>query len=332
MSKSLVKRAVTLAVKTAAAAVLTAGCGGTPEAGVDVAQDAAALSEHSRLERSCAELEQADRALSAATATLGSAEAFAQASTGGALLMPAGQYAKQGPDAIRAFLAANPLERNGTLTWQPVRWDVSDDGRVGYSFGFGNVEYTATDGTPALQRYKYLSAWEREPGGGWKLAAALPLYSVFDLQPLPAGMSSCHERRRNPSAREEVALERVMDTDRAFSAMAMESGSAGAFIHFAAEDVASLNGRGWYGKDVLRANSPPSSPPGLLSWEPVHGGASPSADLGWTVGAATYRIPQADGTVALSYSKYLSVWVLQADGSYRYVQDHGTSSPGPHGP
>jgi hypothetical protein len=56
----------------------------------------------------------------------------------------------------------------------------------------------------------------------------------------------------------------------------------------------------------------------------VDAGAAASADLGFTVGVATYV---ASPGASPRRSKYLTVWALQRDGSWRYLVDGGNALP-----
>jgi hypothetical protein len=54
-------------------------------------------------------------------------------------------------------------------------------------------------------------------------------------------------------------------------------------------------------------------------WHPVRSFVAQSADLGATVGEAEISLPNAP----VFYSKYLTVWQKQPDGSIKFVVDGG---------
>jgi len=70
---------------------------------------------------------------------------------------------------------------------------------------------------------------------------------------------------------------------------------------------------------------------GLLAWRPAHAAISADGKLGWSTGPWTWQRdstaekPEAHGT-------YLSVWRLQADGSWKVALDCGVSHPAPTAP
>jgi len=121
-------------------------------------------------EKEKAALLTADRVF-AAEAAAGAAAAYAAHAAPGAQLLRADTFPAVGAAAIRAALAANPLE----VAWKAEDGAVSRSGDLGYVYGTatygratGNVGHLAA----------YLRIWERAPGGEWKLALDL-------LDPLP---------------------------------------------------------------------------------------------------------------------------------------------------
>ena len=58
----------------------------------------------------------------------------------------------------------------------------------------------------------------------------------------------------------------------------------------------------------------------VLEWWPVAAEIAPSGDLGCTVGEA--RIPSLN-----HYSKYLTIWRRQPDGTWKFVADGGNVRP-----
>ncbi len=59
----------------------------------------------------------------------------------------------------------------------------------------------------------------------------------------------------------------------------------------------------------------------------MHGEVSQAGDLGFTVGNAVFTGEREDGARILRYSKYLTVWKKQRDGSWRFVVDGGNDRP-----
>ena len=128
----------------------------------------------------------------------------------------------------------------------------------------------------------------------------------------------------------EKEVEKLKETELAFSRMSLEKGMAAAFIHYADKDVIKLGSDGQFpiiGKDSLIAsfaNKPPQT--FTLEWSPVRVEVSQSADLGYTFG--TWIFTNIKGEK--SYGVYMTVWKKQTDGSWKYVMDGGSSTPEPN--
>jgi ketosteroid isomerase-like protein len=61
-----------------------------------------------------------------------------------------------------------------------------------------------------------------------------------------------------------------------------------------------------------------------MTWEARIADVAASGDLGFTVGVATIH-----GGAQTRWSKYLTVWKRQRDGSWRFVSDGGNPAPAP---
>ena len=103
-------------------------------------------------ERDRAALLTADRELARSTTPL---NAFAEDA---AYLYPGARLVR-GKSAIRALLDS---VGGGDLTWTPEFADVSDDGTVGYTYGWTRA---------ADQQGKYMACWRRRDGGSWMVTA-----------------------------------------------------------------------------------------------------------------------------------------------------------------
>ncbi|NOK36871.1 DUF4440 domain-containing protein [Corallococcus exercitus] len=279
-----------------------------------------------------ARLRQADQAMSDASAKAGSAKGFADFLAEDAVLLVEGEYALKGRQAIQTWLTAHPLEQGGTLRWEPVRWDVSADGTLGYSVGTATVD---AEGATQQAVGRYISAWRLQADGQWRVAATVRNAATTPMTP-PEGFSPANTEP-GAAARtlsKDAVLEEAMAADRAFSAQSVREGMGKAFTAWAAQDAVLLTGdAGLYGQDsIARVFAPFTLEQNGLSWEPVLGDAAASGDLAYTVGRAIATGKDAQGQPRKDFVKYLTVWRRQADGPWRYVTDGGNSSPGPQGP
>jgi ketosteroid isomerase-like protein len=125
--------------------------------------------------------------------------------------------------------------------------------------------------------------------------------------------------------------DQVMETDRSFSKMAAEKGNAEAFLYYADEMVIKMQQDDYpiVGKFALMQtlkNDPWDT--FIVSWEPLR--AEASGNLGYTFGTYVLQTKTSDGLRDTTYyGNYVSVWKRKRDGSWRYVVDGGSDTPGP---
>ena len=220
----------------------------------------------------------------------------------------------RGKQAIGAVLAGSP---SPGLTWTPEYADVSDDGTLGYTYGWTHLG--------DLQG-KYLACWRKQAGGPWRIAAyartkLAKLGSTAPATPPP----TAPEVQATPSVRGRADSHELLSADSAFSAMSVARGATAAFLAFAA-DRAVLLGQGGtpmsHGRDAIGGAFAGFPADAVLEWAPVGAEIAASGDLGCTVGEAAVR---ARGT----YSKYLTIWKRQPDGAWKFVADGGNARPAP---
>jgi len=204
-----------------------------------------------------------------------------------------------------------------------VAGDVSVDGQLGYSFGW--LEVRPADGAAELG--KYLAAWRRA-GAAWQLAALARIPSKAPPGPPPADAAILAGEHGVARPGEPGALrDQAIAADAAFSALSVARGPAAAFAAYAAPDAVLVAGSDlrWGAAGVAQAWADAAPGDGLV-WTPRLGRAAASGDLAFTVGEATFSTTKGDA-VERSYSKYLTVWIRQADGSWRFLLDGGNARP-----
>lgn len=214
----------------------------------------------------------------------------------------------RGRDAIRAIVT----DSLGPTTWTPEYADVSDDGSLGYTYGWtrqGDLQG------------KYLACWRKQGDQPWRIIA------YTRTRPATGGTAPPPRRDADPSraVRGQTDAHELISADSAFSALSVARGAQAAFVAFAA-DQAVLLGQGGapmtHGRDAIGAVFAQFPTDAVLEWTPVAANVAGSGDLGCTVGEALIR---ARGT----YSKYLTVWKRQADASWKFVADGGNARPAP---
>ena len=136
------------------------------------------------------------------------------------------------------------------------------------------------------------------------------------------------QRSRQQSLRPDKG--QLMRTDEAFAKFAREHGVAEAFREFAAPDATSfpMGESPIHGREAIY-QSMLSFPKGELLWTPSAADIARSGDLGYTWGTFEFRTTDTDGKPVFHHGKYLTVWKLQPDGSWKFVADIGNQSPPP---
>jgi ketosteroid isomerase-like protein len=230
-------------------------------------------------------------------------------------------------DSVLSAIDSLNAKTNRTLTWRPIRAELSADGTRGYTYGYGR-RVARSDTLTSVVPIQYLSFWRRE-SNEWKLVAWLISAGGADA-PSTAPDACAHPGApAYIASHDSTAIATVRAADLDFSARSKKSGAAAAFGEFVAPDGASI-GTGatevTCGRDAVAKGVAPLGP-GALIWAPRVADAAPSGDLAYTSGDATIRLG-AD----VSYSNYLTVWKRLADGQWRVVADGGNSAPAPASP
>jgi ketosteroid isomerase-like protein len=242
------------------------------------------------------------------------------------MLMPALPIIVGRANVLDAIDSLNAVT-NRTMSWRPIRAELSADGTRGYSYGYGR-RVASTDTLTSVAPIQYLSFWRRD-AGAWKLAAWMVSAGGADA-PATAPPACAHPGPPTYySTSDSDAIATVRSADLDFSARSVKSGAGAAFAEFIAADGASI-GTGsteiTCGRDAVAQALQPLGP-GVLTWEPRVADAAPSGDLAFTSGDATIR-----GEQGLAYSKYLTVWKRSANGKWYFVADGGNSAPPPAAP
>ena len=120
-----------------------------------------------------------------------------------------------------------------------------------------------------------------------------------------------------------------MAMEQEFANYSKEHGFYEAFSSYLAKDAVTLNGGSQpaVGLDAVLANMEGGT--GELLWAPIAADISKSGDLGYTWGRYTFTSTNDAGETQTSHGKYMSVWKLQDDGTWKVVLDGGNSNPPP---
>jgi ketosteroid isomerase-like protein len=139
------------------------------------------------------------------------------------------------------------------------------------------------------------------------------------------------------SGRESVDVtteaQRLLETDRDFSAASVQHGAAEAFRMYLDENAAMFSdGRHpVHGRDSIYDIMKPGEQGYVLEWTPRAADVAQSGEMGWTWGEYTVTAKGSDGEQSMSWGKYVNVWKKNAEGEWKVVADIGNESPPPDG-
>ncbi|UCG61026.1 MAG: nuclear transport factor 2 family protein [Candidatus Zixiibacteriota bacterium] len=118
----------------------------------------------------------------------------------------------------------------------------------------------------------------------------------------------------------------LMDTDREFSALSVDSGTPRAFLAFMTDSATILrnNAHPFTGREPIEQLFSTWPPRATLTWEPIFADVSQNADLGYTIGRYLYTDVDTSGNEVSGGGYYITIWKKQPDGKWKFVFDTGT--------
>jgi ketosteroid isomerase-like protein len=251
--------------------------------------------------------------------------AFSSYASDDVSLLAPGAELITGHTAVAAHIAKEPARK---LTgWHTLRAGVARGGDLGYTAGAFEI---SAQGAQKSEHAVYLFAW-RKYGGSWKIAAIVrnpaegppaPGLKLIKTQP-PESMA-------DPG---DVSSAAIIKADTDFSNLSQKTNVPEAFAAYIADNGTLLGviTEPVSGEQAVGAQFPPSPRKGVLAWKPVKADMSSTGDIGYTIGRAEFKGEDREGKPVTGYTKYLTIWIRQADGSWRYIIDGGNSVPPPAG-
>lgn len=120
-------------------------------------------------------------------------------------------------------------------------------------------------------------------------------------------------------------LQKLIDTERAFAALAAEKGTKIAFLSNIADDGVLFLPEKINGKQYWNARAESK---GLLSWAPNYADISSNGALGYTTGNWEYR-PGGKGDNPTGFGDFVTLWQRMPDGKYKFIVDIGVGHEKP---
>lgn len=121
------------------------------------------------------------------------------------------------------------------------------------------------------------------------------------------------------------AAQELIATDRAYAALAAKEGVLAATLAYSTPETVYLGRLAAHlqGAPAVRAAWGHLPAGATMSWTVNSAQAAASGDLGYTIGAYTYRQPRAGQSDAVVRGHYCTIWKLQPDRTWRIVLDAG---------
>ncbi len=76
-----------------------------------------------------------------------------------------------GLDQIRAGMTKQFRLPGFKITWEPTKAEFLGDGDIGYAVGRYEVRSTGDDGKPKVRKGTYLTTWQKQTDGSWKVVS-----------------------------------------------------------------------------------------------------------------------------------------------------------------
>jgi ketosteroid isomerase-like protein len=121
----------------------------------------------------------------------------------------------------------------------------------------------------------------------------------------------------------------MVQAELAFSEAARAKGMKDAFIEFAAPDGLMFRRGAVNARELWRRTDP--APTGRLSWHPTYADVARSGELGYTTGPWEFR-PDPSDEKASGHGHFVTLWRMQADGSWLFALDIGVNHAAPAEP
>jgi ketosteroid isomerase-like protein len=120
-------------------------------------------------------------------------------------------------------------------------------------------------------------------------------------------------------------VQKIVDAEHAFAAMAAEKGAPPAFLAFMTGDALAYvpeetNAKAYWSERKTNAS--------LLAWAPNYADISSNGLMGYTTGNWEFR-PKGKDDAPTAFGDFVTVWLRQTDGSYKWVVDMGVSHAKP---
>ena len=120
-------------------------------------------------------------------------------------------------------------------------------------------------------------------------------------------------------------LQNLVQTERAFAALATESGIKAAFLKYMSDDAVLFQPNKVGGKQYWQSRPESEA---MLTWAPNYADVSSNGILGYTTGNWEFR-PKGKDDAQVAFGEFVTVWQRGQDGRYKFNVDIGISHDKP---
>jgi len=85
-----------------------------------------------------------------------------------AKVIPSGQPAVVGKEAIRRYVSDGFALPGFAIQWETSEFVVSASGDMAYGIGTNTLTVNGPQGTPLIEHGRAITIWRKSPGSGWK--------------------------------------------------------------------------------------------------------------------------------------------------------------------
>lgn len=246
--------------------------------------------------------------------TVGFPQALAPMADSATWLLWPGPQPLHGAEAIVAQLERQPGIDSSEVMLSPMRLVLAGDTSMALVYGSA---YWHNPVSGRRQMGHYTMAWRRH-GSGWKLAA-MAVLNLID--PREVGAPDSLLRTSNlPTLIDSGPAAPVISADLALADKAKSSNAATAFGDWAAPGGVTFSSSGLLNRGPAEIAAPLErfNDSKWIS-HPVAAGMATDSTVGWTLGKGALATPSKDGHMTAQRFKYLTLWVRQPDGQYRFI-------------
>jgi ketosteroid isomerase-like protein len=230
----------------------------------------------------------------------------------------------RGRDAARSPFSNRYLKAGVVVRQTPLHTVASTDGKLGCVTGITAMTVPG-DTARGPRPGRYITCWRLGSDGAWRIVAHS---RNGEAQGLPEPAAALAGAPHSATGRSSSIIA-AMAADQAFAKLAVDSSTGIAFGRYSAADgmVLGLRPVPARGPEEIRSRFAAAPPDQQLAWAPRRDLGAAAAGLAVTVGEAESG-PRKGGPRE-GYSKYVTVWREEADGSWKYIFDLGSDRPDP---